>query len=98
MTIPSVMPMVETSTGTQLVDNGCMLRLLQWVDDAADIHDDAVLVMTINGQTLTYKIQLEADKADNCVVMQIGPFAPGIFVSDILINTLQAGAIHIWFD
>ena len=96
-TLPSINPIVAAAAAT-LTDVGCNLMLIQWVDDAADIADDSDLVLTINGQTLTYKFQLEANAIDNCVVMQIGPFNPGIWVDNIIIDTIDKGELHVWFD
>lgn len=101
MTIPSVMPIVATTSamGINLVDNGCMLRLIQWIDDNADIANDATLVMAINGQTLTAKLQFTSDVAMSPItIWQIGPFNPGIRVDNINITALATGAVHIWFD
>ena len=83
------------------------LRLIQWVDDAADIADNDDLSITINGVTIAVKIQIATTgggapveavtpNVGNICVWQIGPFNPGIWVHDLVVNTIDHGALHIW--
>ncbi|MFX0194549.1 MAG: hypothetical protein ACFFCW_00380 [Candidatus Hodarchaeota archaeon] len=75
------------------------VRLVQWVDDNGDIVDDSTAVLTINGCTLTAKLQLEANISNyGVVVWQIGPFNPGLPVSSFVVTTLGTGHLHIWCD
>ena len=107
-TFKTVMPYVTSSAET-VTDQLVKLRLIQWVDDAEDIVDSDDLVITVNGQTLTAKIQVatttggEAVEAvspniGNVVVWQIGPFNPGIWVRGLTTVTIDHGAVHFWWD
>ena len=74
------------------------VRLIQWVDDNADLADNSTLVLNINGVALTVVIQLDADFVswNGAVVWEIGPFNPGVTVSDFIVTTMGTGELHIW--
>ena len=75
------------------------VRLIQWVDDNGDIVDDSTLVLTLNGCALTTKLQLEANISNyGVVVWQMGPFNPGVSISDFVVTTMGTGHLHIWID
>ena len=75
------------------------VRLIQWVDDNGDIADDSTLVISLNGVSLTTKLQLEADISNyGVVVWQMGPFNPGVAISDFIVTTMATGHLHIWID
>jgi len=86
---------IDTAGATSTINN-FILRMVQWIDDAADIADDDDLVLTINGITMTCKIQLTANTVNNLVLYQIGPFNPGVRVNSFTVTTLDAGVIHVW--
>lgn len=107
-TIQAAMPYV-TSSGETVTTELVKLRLVQWVDDAEDIADSDDIVFSINGQTLTAKIQIGTTaggsavesvtpNVGNVVVWQIGPFNPGIWVRGIVTTTIDHGALHFWWD
>ena len=74
------------------------VRLIQWVDDNADLVDNSTLVLSINGVALTVIIQIDADDVSlkGAVAWQIGPFSPGVPVSDFIVTTMGTGELHIW--
>jgi hypothetical protein len=72
------------------------IRLIQWVDNAADIADDDDLVLVMNGITITGKIALTANTINNLVVYQIGPFSPGIPVTDFTVTTIDHGELLVF--
>ena len=74
------------------------IRQIQWVDDAADIADDADMVLTINGVTFTHKLQHTNNAASSTVFYNAGPFNPGLPVTDFTVTTLDAGTIVVWLD
>ena len=75
------------------------VRLIQWVDDNGDIVHDSTAVLTINGVALTVKVQpLNDQVAFGAVVWQIGPFNPGMLISDFVVTTLGTGHLHVWID
>ena len=74
------------------------VRLIQWIDDAADIVDDDDLALAINGITFTGKIQLTANTLNNICVWQLGPFNPGMPVQSFTVTTIDHGILYIWFD
>ena len=86
-------PVVINSTGTLTGTHN--VRLIQWIDDAEDIGDGDIMVLVINGVTLTVTIQKDATGVHPAVAWQIGPFNPGIPMTDIT-ATIDTGVIHIW--
>ena len=76
------------------------VRLIQWVDDNADIPDDGTITLTINGVALVMKVQrVTAPPSDGIgVVWQMGPFNPGIIISDFIVTTMATGNLHVWLD
>ena len=85
------------------------VRLIQWIDDAADIADDDDLSITINGLTMAMKIQIPTTTGATPVedltpgpsglcVWQVGPFNPGMPMTGLIVNTIDHGALHIWVD
>ena len=88
-------------------DKNTGVRLIQWIDDAGDIADDDDLDITINGVTIAAKIQIGTTaggtpveavtpNVGNVCVWQIGPFNPGICISDFIVNTIDHGVLLIW--
>ena len=88
----------DTAGATSLVTTQKFIRLIQWIDDNADIADDADLSITINGSTLVHKVQLTANDVGNTCVWQVGPFNPGIPCSYFYVTTIDAGVLHVWCD
>lgn len=75
------------------------VRLIQLVDDNGDIVHDTTWVITVNGATLTVKIQPVNDQiAFGAVAWQIGPFNPGMKVHTFVVDTAGAGNLHVWLD
>ena len=83
------------TTGTKNV------RLIQWVQDNADV--DVTLAdceFSVDQTAVTLKIDrhdtaASADEND-VIKYQAGPFNPGIPVHSFVLTTLDAGVIHIW--
>lgn len=89
----------ETTATTLWSKTNKWVRLIQWVDDAGDLVHDSTLVLTINGVALTVKIQPVADSLGfGAVAWQMGPFNPGICVSDFTVTTMATGHLHIWAE
>jgi len=75
------------------------VRLVQWVDDNGELVHDSTLVLTINGITLTAKIQVLNDNVHfGAVAWEIGPFNPGIVVTSFVITTMGTGHLHVWVN
>ncbi len=92
-------PMRIEAAGTIWSDKPTTVRLIQWVDNAGDIIDDSTIVLTLNGCALTTKLQLAANVSNyGVVVWQIGPFNPGVCISDFVVTTMGTGELHIWID
>ena len=81
-----------TNKGTNRV------RLIQWIDDNADIADDDDLVLTINGVAVTAKVQLTNNTANTPTIYEIGPFNPGIPVTSFEVTTIDHGILVVWVD
>ncbi len=93
-------PMRAETTATALWSKTPkFVRLIQWIDDAGDLVHDSTLVLTINGVALTAKIQpLNDSLGFGAVAWQIGPFSPGVPISDFAVTTMAHGHVHIWLD
>ncbi len=91
-------PIRMEAAGTVWTGKGKNVRLIQWVDNNADLVDNSTLVLSINGVALTAIIQIDADDVSlkGAVAWQIGPFSPGIPVSDLIVTTMGTGHLHIW--
>ena len=91
-------PIRMEAAGTVWAGKPRNVRLIQWVDDNADLADNSTLVLNINGVALTVVIQLDADFVswNGAVVWEIGPFNPGVPVSDFIVTTMGTGELHIW--
>ena len=91
-------PIRMEAAGTVWTGKVKNVRLIQWVDDNADLVDNSTLVLNINGVALTVVIQLDADFVswNGAVVWEIGPFNPGVSVSDFIVTTMATGELHIW--
>lgn len=75
------------------------VRLIQLVDNNGDIIHDTTWVITVNGATLTIKIQPVNDQvAFGAVAWQIGPFNPGMLIHTFVVGTAGAGNLHVWLD
>ena len=73
------------------------IKLIQWVDDNADIADNDDLVLTINGQTVTIKYQKTTDVGSaGAVYYQAGPFNPPFIADSFVATTIDAGNVLIW--
>jgi len=83
----------DANTGT--IVGHFTLRLLQWVDDNADVADNGNLVFTMNGVTFEATIQRAAAPDGAAVLWQIGPFNPSMPCHDLSIATIS-GHLHIW--
>ena len=92
-------PMRVEGAATLWTKTPKFVRLIQWVDDAGDLVHDSTAVLTINGCALTVKIQPVNDGLGfGAVAWEIGPFNPGIAISDFVVTTLGTGHLHIWVD
>lgn len=90
-------PIHADAAGTLWSNENKSMRLIQWVDDNGDLTHDSTLVLNINGIVLTVKIQPLANQLGfGAVAWQIGPFNPGICISDFIITTMGTGHLHVW--
>jgi len=71
------------------------IQLIQWVDDAADIADDDDLVFVVNGLTITQKVQITDNTANNTVFYQ-AHFPLGFLMSSFSVTTIDHGALILW--
>ena len=92
-------PLMIDTAATLWTKTPTSVRLIQWVDDNGDIVDDSTLVLTINGVTLTTKLQLAANVSNyGVVVWQMGPFSPGIVIDSFVVTTMGTGNLHVWLS
>lgn len=83
---------VAWSTGVKSI------RMIQWLDDAADIADGDTLAVIINDATISMVIQVTDNTANNAAFWTFGPFNPGIPVSYFEVVTLGHGVLSVVVD
>lgn len=91
-------PMYVDSAATLWANTNKMVRLVQWIDDNADIADDDDILVVINGVNIAGKIQLTANAVENLCVWQLGPFSPGVTVQSFVVTTIDHGVLYVWLD
>lgn len=89
-------PIVMDDWSTDVVLTNLSIRLMQWVDDAANVADDDDIVFIIDGTTITMKIALTANTINGTVLWEAGPFSPPLKVNRFVGDTLDNGAFIIW--
>ena len=77
-------------TGTKYV------KQAQWVDDAGDIAADDVLIMVVNGTTITVKIPA-IDANVSTTHWEFGPFNKGVPWKNLTV-TIPHGALVLWIE
>ena len=86
----------DTTGATSKIDRHFEWRLIQWVDDNADIADNGNLIMTVNDVTLEATVQRAATPDGGAVLWQIGPFDSGMSINYFYLTTMSAGNLFIW--
>jgi len=71
------------------------VQLIQWIDDAADMTDDDDLLMVINGVTVTAKIQITNNTANNVVFWEMS-FSQPVAIHKFVVTTIDHGLLVIW--
>lgn len=85
---------IDTATGSDITNR--KVQLIQWIDDAADIADNDDLAFTINGVAVAAKIQLTDNAVENVAVWTMGPFPQPIYVSSMVVTTIDHGVLLVW--
>lgn len=91
ITIDSGATIWDGTTGTKYVN------LIQWIDDNADIANADVLLIVVNGVTITAKIQLTANTVNNVAVWEMR-FAKPQKIDKLVVTTIDHGLLVIWLD
>ena len=66
-------------------------------DDNGDLVHDSILTLVVNGVEITTKMQpLNDAMAFGAVAWELGPFNPGIVISDFVISAMGEGNLHVW--
>ena len=95
----------QTDSNPKRIDTAAALsgthfiRQIQWVDLNEDIINSDELVMLINGVTVQCEVQVEVTANYGVlgpVVWNIGPFNPGIPVTDFEVVTIESGVVYVW--
>ena len=89
---------IDTAAGSKQ-SGYTQIRLIQWIDDNADIADNDDLAFKMNGVTVTIKYQKTTDVGSAGVVYyQLGPFNPGIIVEDFEVTVIDKGSLLVFFS
>ena len=89
-------PITVDTTDTTLWDKTKYIKSIQWVDDAGDIAADDVLIITVNGTSITVKIPA-IDANVSTTHWELGPFNNGIPWSNVGV-TIPHGLLIIWIE
>ena len=90
-------PLLATAAATLWTGTPKSVRLVQWVDDNGDLAHDSILTLVVNGVEITATIQpLAAELAFGAVAWQLGPFNPGVVISDFVVSAMNEGNLHVW--
>ena len=90
----------DTTTGASWSGTK-FVRLIQWVDINEDIADGDTCAMTINGVVVESEIQVESTAnygTIGAVIWNIGPFNPGVPITNFSVDTLDSGVVYVWID
>ena len=87
---------MRVDTAATIITVQTRVLLIQWIDEAADIADDDDLNITINQTAIAAKIALTANEIGNIAVWTIGPFNPGLMVNNLVVTTIDNGALLIF--
>jgi hypothetical protein len=91
-------PMTVDSAATLWSGTTKFVRHIQWLDDAADMTDDDDLLLVINGATISGKIQITNNTANNLCFWETGPYSPGVCVDSFVVTTIDHGLLVIWLE
>ena len=89
---PAVFDTTGSLTGLKYI------REIQWIDDSGNVANGEDLVLTINGVTVTRKVQMGSLVAPEGLHYHAGPFNPGIPVTDFTVTTIDNGILVVWLD
>ncbi len=89
---------IDTAGATSLVSGYTYIRLIQWIDDNADIADNDDLVFELNGQTVTIKVQRGGTPDYGVVVYEAGPFNPPISAENFQVTTIDHGTLLVFVN
>ena len=88
-------PITVDTTDTTLWSDTKYVKEVKWLDDAGDIAADDILIITVNGATITRKVIAGALIESGYQVF--GPFDKGVPWSDVGI-TVPHGLVTIWLE
>jgi len=89
-------PITVDTTDTTLWSDTKYVKEAKWIDDAGDIAADDILIITVNGATITAKVAA-IDAGPSTTHWEFGPFDKGIPWSDVGI-TVPHGLVTIWLE
>lgn len=89
-------PITVDTTDATLWSGTKFVKLVQWIDDAGDVAADDILIITVNGATITAKIAA-IDATESTTYWQFGPFDKGVPWSGVGV-TIPHGLLVIWIE
>ena len=72
------------------------VKQVQWLDDAGDIAANDILIIVVNGVTITAKVAA-IDTTVSTTHYTFGPFDKGVPWQDVTV-TIPHGALVIWVE
>jgi len=89
-------PITVDTTDTTLWSGTKYVKEAKWIDDAGDIAADDILIITVNGATITAKVAA-IDAGPSTTHWEFGPFDRGV-PWDTVGVTVPHGLVTIWIE
>ena len=95
--VSGVLHVIDTAAASK-ISGPSFIKLIQWIDDNADMADNDDLAFKLNGVTVTIKYQKTTDVGSAGVVYyQAGPFSGlGIYAEDFEVTVIDKGSLLVW--
>jgi hypothetical protein len=85
---------IDTASSSDIAQKRVVL--IQWQDEAGDVADDDELNITINGVTFSVLFKLNTDVGQQPIVLWKAAFSTPILVENLVVNTIDQGAVLVW--
>ncbi len=85
---------IDTAASSDIAQKRVIL--IQWQDEAGDVTDGEDLSITINGVTFAMKYNLGSDVGQQPIILWEAAFSVPFWVDDLVVNTIDDGAVLVW--
>lgn len=89
---------LDTTGATSRITSNLQIKLIQWIDDNADIADNDDLVFVIDGVTIPFKIQLNLSNPIKGVAYEANFGGKPFKCNRFSLTTMSHGQLLIWLE